>query len=760
MEAVYTEEMTITPVHSRDSELTHYVAIKQDITSRKIAESAQRQAEMEYRLLFDSNPVPMWVVDRNTLDFLAVNEAAIRHYGFSRQEFLAMTLADIRPEEDVPDLLKAIAEPIHGLQEPTLWRHRKKDRTIIDVEIVSHGLEFHGCQAELVASYDVTERKQAAEALRRAEEKYRAIFDDAVIGIFQVTPEGRPVSINHAMALLHGYDSPEQLLAEVSNVGAELFVDPDALQELGRTLEKKCVLRNIELELYSKDGKNKWVSANVRAVTDTDGKVVLHEGTAEDITQRKAAEAQVQFLAYYDALTGLPNRTLLSDRILMALPGARRHGEKVALLFLDLDRFKNINDSLGHPVGDLLLKQVAERLKRLTHEDDTVARFGGDEFLVLLTGVHETADAVKVAERIVKLMTVEFVIPGHCLSVTCSLGISIFPDHGEEVETLFRNADLAMYAAKENGRNNVQLFAQGMDVQAGERMDLESGLRLAVERNEVYLVYQPQADLVTGEITGCEAFIRWRHPDLGLLSPDQFIPVAENSGLIVPIGEWVLKTACAQARKWQDEGLPAVPVAVNVSPTQFREKGFLRLIKTVLSEAGLAPQYLELEVTESVLLSNADVMLATLQELIGMGVKLAIDDFGIGYSSFSYLRYFRPYKLKIDQSFVRDVATNPDDGAITGTIISMAKSLGLKVIAEGVENEEQMAFLRAHGCDEIQGYYFSQPLSASNLLTNCGASYPSVWYPQAATGAEKAQSCVSNLLFFDLCGTVRCHLNF
>jgi diguanylate cyclase (GGDEF)-like protein/PAS domain S-box-containing protein len=964
---LYNEEMTITPVHISNGGITHYVAVKQDVTLRRVAEEALRQAEMQYRFLFENNPLPMWVFDRKTLKFLAVNEAAIRHYGFSRQEFLSMTTADIRPEEDIPRLLKATAQPIHGLREVTLWRHRKKDGSIIDVEIVSHELDFHGIQAELVAPRDVTERKKAEralrrseeylafaqgmtgvgswvwnpstteirywsqenyriwdiegaisfekalerihpedrlahsqaverairektdfeldfrliqrdgsiryihsiarerisegdghvewigahidftereraqaalrqseeryralfersldcvyiadfeghfldanqatldllgyriedvlgltfeslltedqlptalkavdeilatgrqqnpieyrlrgkdgryifvetqaslierdgkpfaiqgiarditerklaeEALRRAEEKYRAIVDDAIVGIFQGTPEGRPVSVNRALARMHGYDSPEQLMAEVSNVGRQLFVDPNALQELGHMLEKDRVLRNVELEIYDKDGIKKWVSANVRVVTDIDGKVVLHEGTVEDITVRKAAENQAQFLSFYDVLTGLPNRALLRDRIIVALLNARQRGEKVALLFLDLDRFKIINDSLGHSIGDLLLKQVAQRLKRWVQEQDTVAHMGGDEFLILLTGIKEIADAVAVAERVVKSMASEFVIPSHSLNITCSLGISIFPDHGGDAETLIRHADQAMYSAKEKGGNNFQLFKPGMSVEATARMTLESSLRLAVAKKEFFLEYQPQLDLATGQITGCEALIRWRHPELGLVLPNKFIPVAESSGLIGPIGEWVLKTACAQARQWQDDGLSRVPVAVNVSALQFRQEGFVELIKTVLQETGLAPEFLDLELTESMLLTDAEVMLSRLQQLRAMGVKLTIDDFGTGYSSFNYLKHFQVHKLKIDRSFMRDVMISQGDAAIAVTIIIMAKSLGLRVLAEGVENEEQVSFLRSHNCDEIQGNSFSQPLPAAEF---------------------------------------------
>ena len=554
------------------------------------------------------------------------------------------------------------------------------------------------------------------QGLRLAEEKYRAIFEDAVIGIFQTTPEGRPLSINRALAQMYGYDSPEQLLAEVSNVARQLFVEPGRMDELTHALDKNGVVRGAVVEVYRRDRTKKWLLVNLRAVRDAGGNITLHEGTVEDITDRKAAEERVQYLAYYDALTGLPNRTLLQDRLSKALAGARRQKDRVALLFLDLDRFKNINDSLGHSVGDLLLQDVAERLKRSAREQDTVARLAGDEFLIVLTDVKEIQDAAVAAERFMDAMTAEFAVQGHPVSISCSLGISIFPEHGVDGETLIKNADAAMYCAKDYGRDNFRFFTDEMNAQVVERLTLESSLRLALGRKELFLVYQPQMDIGTGRITGLEALLRWQHSELGLVPPDKFIRIAENSGLIMPIGEWVLRTACSQARKWQDEGLPAVPVAVNVSAVQFRQEGFRELIRRVLHETGLAPQYLELELTESLLLSNADVRFLVLQELKAMGLKLAIDDFGTGYSSFSYLKHFPVGKLKIDRSFVRDVAVNPDDAAITTAIISMAKSLNLKVIAEGVENEAQMSFLRAHQCDEIQGYYFSKPLTVDAVV--------------------------------------------
>ena len=562
----------------------------------------------------------------------------------------------------------------------------------------------------------VRRQLQEQQALRHAEEKYRAIFEDAVVGIFQTTPEGRPLSINRALAQMHGYDSPEQLLAEVSNMTHQLFVDPGRMDELTRALNENGVVRSAEVEVYRRDRAKKWLLVNLRAVRDEDGNVRLHEGTVEDITDRKVAEERVQYLAYYDALTGLPNRTLLQDRLSMALASARRQKDKVALLFVDLDRFKNINDSLGHAGGDLLLQEVAERLKTRARDQDTVARLAGDEFLIVLTDLKDIPDAAVAAERFMDAMTPQFIVQGQPLNVSCSLGISIFPEHGADGETLIKNADAAMYTAKDYGGDNFRFFTDEMNAQVVERLTLENSLRLALDRKELFLVYQPQMDIGTGKITGLEALLRWQHPELGLVPPDKFIKIAENSGLIMSIGEWVLRTACLQARKWQDEGLPAVPVAVNVSAVQFRHDGFRDLIRRVLHETGIAPGYVELELTESLLLSNADVTFSVLQALKAMGLKLAIDDFGTGYSSLSYLKHFPVSKLKIDRSFVRDVAVNLDDAAITTAIISMAKSLNLKVIAEGVETEEQMSFLRARHCDEIQGYYFSKPLSPEDVV--------------------------------------------
>ena len=686
-----------------------------DVAERERTEEALRKSETQYRLLFDINALPMWVFDRETLKFLEVNAAAIRHYGFSQQEFLAMTLKEIRPEEEIPDLLKATAQRKHGLQEPEIWKHRKKDGTVIDVEIVSHDLDFHGIEAELVSARDVTERKRSEEGLLFKTALLEAQAETTIDGILVIDEANHIILANKQFGLHFGI--PDELLSTRDDLVVREHVtnqveDPDAFVEKIEYLNGHRYEKSRD-ELKLKNGKifDRYSAPLVDAKDRHRGRIWYFR----DITDHKIAQERVQHLAYYDALTGLPNRTLLKDRLAKALAAARRRKDKVALLFVDLDRFKFINDSLGHNLGDVLLQEVAERLKRWAREQDTVARLGGDEFLIVLNDVKNIPDVAIAAERLMDAMAHKFVVQGHSLDVSCSLGISIYPEHGADSETLIKHADAAMYSAKDDGRNNFRFFTDEMNAEVVERLNLEHGLRQALNKKELFLVYQPQMDIASGRITGLEALLRWQHPELGLVPPDKFIPIAENSGLIGAIGEWVLRAACSQARRWQDEGLPAVTVAVNVSAVQFRQANFCEIIKGVLCQTGLAPQYLELELTESLLLSGAEATLTVLRELEAMGLKLAIDDFGTGYSSLSYLKHFPVGKLKIDRSFIRDVGANPDDMAITSAIIGMAKSLNLKVIAEGVENETQLSFLRAHQCDEIQGYYFSKPLTLDKI---------------------------------------------
>ncbi len=692
--------------------------------SRVILLAAALEAAANAIVITDAGGTIIWV-----------NSAFVRLTGYSAEEARGQTPRLLQSGKHATSFYASLWKTITSGE---VWRgeitNRRKDGSLYEEEMTITPVRTHRGQIThfVAIKQDVTRRKAIEEALTRAEEKYRAMVEDAVIGIFQATPDGRIISANPAMAHLHGYDSPEQLMKEVSDA-RQLFVNPAKLDEISRRLEEYGVIHNVELEVHRRDRSKRWFMANLRAVRDPNGTVTRHEGTVQDITERKTAEEQVQRLAYYDSVTGLANRTLLQDRLGQALASARRSGEKVGLLFLDLDHFKTINDSLGHSIGDLVLREVADRLRKWSREQDTVARFGGDEFVVVLTGVRTAADMAVAADRVLKIMTAEFVVQGQLLRVSCSVGISVFPDHGRDAGTLFKNADTALYTAKDHGRNNFKFFTDEMNAEAVERMALENGLRVALDKNELFLMYQPQVDIATGQITGAEALLRWRHPQLGLIPPERFIFIAENSGMIIPIGEWVLETACVQARQWQDQGLPAVPVSVNVSAVQFRQGGFLNLVRRVLTNSALAPQYLELELTEGVLFSSKETTLSVLQELRKVGVKLSLDDFGTGYSSLSYLRQFPVHKLKIDRSFVKNITENADDAAITSTIISMAKGLNLKVVAEGVEKEDELLFLRAHNCDAFQGYYFSEPLTPGDFAER--AHSESAKRSDAKTGA-------------------------
>jgi diguanylate cyclase (GGDEF)-like protein/PAS domain S-box-containing protein len=698
-----------------------------DISEGKLCEDVLRDNENKYRVLFEESADAQWLMDET--GFLDCNPAALQMFGYPAGDPM-LHPADISPPNQ-PDGTsswtaaeqKMAAAFLNG-QERFEWLHQRKNGNVFPAEVCLTALTLSGQPRLLASVRDITERKQAEEVLLFKTALLEAQAETTIDGILAVDESDRIVLANKQFALNFGV--PDELLSARDDLVVRKYVmdrveDPDTFVERINYLNSHRDEKSRD-ELRFKNGKifDRYSSPLV----DSKGR---HRGRIwyfRDITNSRIAEEQVKYLAYYDALTGLPNRTLLQDRLSQALAGARRQKGKIGFLFLDLDRFKDINDSLGHSVGDLLLQEVGKRLKTWAREQDTVARLGGDEFLIVLTAIKDYRDAAVAAERLMDAMAAGFVVQGRSLSINCSLGISIFPEHGADSETLIKNADAAMYCAKDDGRNNFQFFTEDMNAQAVEQSTLENSLRLALEKKELFLVYQPQIVVATGKISGLEALLRWQHPKLGLVPPDTFIPIAENCGLIVPIGEWVLRTACSQARKWQDEGLPAVSVAVNVSAIQFRQEDFCELIRGVLHETGLGPQYLELELTESLLLANADVTFSVLKQLKAMGLTLAIDDFGTGYSSFSYLRQFQVSKLKIDRSFIRDVVANPHDAVIATAIIGMAKNLHLKVIAEGVENEAQMTFLRAHQCDEVQGYYFSKPLTVDDVADKLRGNSP------------------------------------
>ncbi|HZX29761.1 MAG TPA: EAL domain-containing protein [Rhodocyclaceae bacterium] len=451
----------------------------------------------------------------------------------------------------------------------------------------------------------------------------------------------------------------------------------------------------------------KWLA--IRTIRDPVGDVGYYIGTFSDISERKATELRMHFLAYYDPLTGLPNRLLLRDRFQQASAAALRNGSTVALLSLDLDRFKDINDSLGHPLGDKLLQAVARRLQRCLQDTDTVSRSGGDEFTIILADGRGAEDAALVLDKLRQRLGEEFQVEGHGLHVTFGMGIGFFPEDGADFDALMQKTDLAMYRAKEAGPNSYRYFTDDMNAAAVEKITLENGLRKALERQELILHYQPQVDIASGRIIGLEALIRWQHGQLGFMGPGRFIPVAEETGLIVPIGEWVIREACRQVQAWRRAGRGEVSVAVNLSALQFARSNLIEVVASALAESGLPPACLELELTESILIQDQDNVLATVDRLKELGVQLSIDDFGTGYSSLSYLKRFKVDRLKIDQSFTRGLPASEDDAAIVRTIIQMCASLKLGVIAEGVETPEQARFLQEAGCSMAQGYFFGKP---------------------------------------------------
>jgi len=551
---------------------------------------------------------------------------------------------------------------------------------------------------------EFNERKRDEEALL----SLRAAVSNMQIGVTITNPEGIIIYTNQADAEMHGYST-----AELIGMDARIFSPQTNWKPMFQPMRKRFKRESINIR---KNGTTFPVYLMSDVVTNNRGEIIAKITTCEDISDRKRNEETIRNLAFYDSLTGLPNRSLFTDRMLQELAKAKRQRQMMAVIFIDLDRFKVINDTLGHATGDLLLQAVANQLKECIREGDTVSRLGGDEFLLLFPDITQLKDATVIAEKIVHKFSEAFTVNNKELYISASLGISIFPDNSDNIETLIKNADTAMYYAKQQGRNNYQFYSPKIDAYTTKKIQMETDLRKAIVNNELMLHYQPQVSLIDGKITGAEALIRWQHLEQGAISPAEFIPLAEETGLIQPIGEWIFRTVCRQIKQWQEARLQNIRVSVNVSMNQFRQNNFIEILTGIMKEIDIQPDCIELEITESAIMHDTSLTTTMLRELRARGIHIAIDDFGTGYSSLSYLKYLPISRLKLDQSFVHSLGINPNDEAISRAIIAMAHSLNLQVVAEGVENEEQLLLLKSYDCDEVQGFLFSKALAADDFI--------------------------------------------
>ncbi|MDC4203163.1 MAG: EAL domain-containing protein [Candidatus Manganitrophus sp.] len=723
---------------------------------RKRAAEALRVSEQQYRQLFESASDAILVADDDGR-YLDANHRAEELLGYRRDELIGMTLADITPAERIGIGLKqydAFKRLGRMTGEYTVTR---KNGAKVEVEFSASRI-VPGRYLSILR--DITERKQAEEMVRSRARRQAviaqlgqralsgtalpALMNEAVASVSETLeveycqaleplPDGSALLLTAGVGWEEGWVGQAKLGAMENSQAAYTFAcnGPVLVEDFEKEtrfippalLREQGVVSGMSVLIPGRDHPHGVLEVHTRQRRTFSNEDVLFLQSISNVLamaiDRKKAEERIEHQAYHDALTGLPNRLLLEDRLSVAVAQAHRSGEILAVLLIDLDRFKVINDTLGHPAGDELLREAAARFIRSVREGDTIARMGGDEFAVLLPNLNNDEIALQIADRITSSLREPFHLEGRDLYVTASIGAAVYPHAGVDGRTLLQHADIALYRAKEQGRNTLRYFSPAMNSRAFERLSMESSLREALKREEFLLYFQPQVDLNGGEIIGFEALIRWQRPEIGTISPAEFIPLAEETGLILPIGEWVLRSACAQNVAWQRAGFPPTRIAVNLSVRQFHRENLVDTVTRALQESGLAPQYLELEITESVLMGKEMSILLMLRKLTDMGIQLSIDDFGTGYSSLAYLRRFPIAKLKVDQIFVRNLTTDPNDAVIARTVVGMAHSLRLKALAEGVETEAQLAYLRSIGCDQMQGYLFSRPLpveEATRLL--------------------------------------------
>ncbi|HEY0847261.1 MAG TPA: EAL domain-containing protein [Noviherbaspirillum sp.] len=670
---------------------------------------ATAQVQPRFEDLVNSIDGIMWEADPATFRFSFVSVQARRILGFNPEEWLAEGFweAHIHPEDRDRVVEYCRRKTRSGKNHEFEYRMLAKDgRTVWLKSLVSLAWRNGSPVALRGIMVDITARKQDENALRLS----ASVFENSTQGISITDANMRILKVNAAFCAMTGY-SAEELIGRTHSILHSGRQDAIFYQSMWKSLNEKGCWSG-EVWNRRKSGETYAEQLAITQVLDSNGNVTNYIGICCDMSHAKAAQDQIERLSMFDAMTGLPNRAFLHDRLDHALRRAEREAHRVAVLAIDLNRLAHINEVLGHHMGDRLLVSVADRLRSIMRDTDMITRHIGDEFVVIMEDVENARSAGIVAERVLAELSNAFQLDGHEVRVSASIGIGIFPEDGETTQVLLKHTDVALHHAKDNGENNYQFFSEEMNLASLERLQIESSLRQAVQRNEFHLVYQPQVDLQSGFITGMEALVRWVHPELGMVSPARFIPIAEETGHIIDIGHWVLREACRQTKHWHELGYTGLQVAVNVSARQFRQDDFADQVMQVLQETGLAPQFLELELTESMIMHRPERVISVMTQLRKLGVKFSIDDFGTGYSSLSQLKRFPIDKLKIDQSFTRDIGTDANGGAITCAIIALGNSMRLRVVAEGVETTDQQRFLVDNGCHSMQGYLFSRPVPA------------------------------------------------
>ncbi|MDO8606795.1 MAG: EAL domain-containing protein [Phaeospirillum sp.] len=690
------------------------LAILRDVTEARQAADKVRESEERMRTLFDSSPDPAWIIEDNL--FIECNTAAAAVLGYaSKDELLFVHPAKLSPAIQ-PDGQASFAKAeammnlarkngIHRFE----WVHARMDGGDFLAEVTLSTITLQGRKVIYCAWRDITERKMAEAEMQLA----ASVFHTTQEGILITDASGVIMSVNPAFTDITGYTA-EEAIGQTPRLLKSHHHDDAFYTTMWRQIIDKGRWQG-ELWNRRKNGEAFLEWLTITAIVGPGGRYTRFVSVFTDVTELRRKDEQIRYQAYHDALTGLPNRALLDDRLEHAIDVARRHSAQVAVLFLDLDRFKVVNDSLGHQEGDKLLQNTALRILDSVRKSDTVGRLGGDEFIVILGDFEDTTEVAQVADKILAAIGAPFELAGRILHSSASIGIAVFPQDGDDGPALMKNADIAMYQSKAAGRGTFRFFDPSMNRHALQRLEMEASLRRAIEDSEFLLFYQPKIHVPTGTLNGAEALIRWRQPGGELVSPADFIPVAEETGLIIPIGYWVLEETCRQIRAWREAGYPDITVSVNLSLRQFRDASLVERIEAILTKFGIPGEAIEAELTESAVMEDPVTAIVTLQRLQALGIKISVDDFGTGYSSLAYLKRLPISTIKIDRSFIADLGIDAEDAAIVQTIVGLARTLRLDVVAEGVETEAQLAFLAELGCDVVQGFYYSQPKPADEF---------------------------------------------